>query len=1377
MPGAPPNHNGVLKQEMTNRSDIPDDRHDLPFIVTPAALDGSPFPTTGATGDEADPNSLRSKFAGWTEHYTDPQPMQPFPLRKFAPDASEFLSASGHFVQHDIRFLVDRMRLNVDPKDTTAFYDTFLGIVEKQPWILPILEIEVVQHRNGSKRGKSSAKSSREKFKRTLSKLPLSKLRLKASEPLQERLDEFHDDGVVATDLWVAAFCEYAIDHYFQFVEAYSEARVDMTYKLAIGEMNFKDFFEAYYDAAETSGDWIMVAKAVELQIESCRQLGTPVSQAIYSDLLRTISAIAGNLHERSSAEDFRLLAGLLEKAAELTEEHAKAGVGEMIGTLAGLGVEIDAEELTDEQARLFKLDEIQDLIGELEKSRASLPSFLARSAEIDAEIAEASKARRYNTLRSLADEAEMVDLRIQAEESLRERLIEITGLIVSRDTEKLSERLADVIASHTHTTEDEAANLKTTVKDGVQAVTAALANLNQGEEALTDETAVEVEVEPVLGADAVDRNDAGDTTMNEVAEISADTITAEEAADYYEDTRTSAEDSGYANHEVATSGLLVEAAEEAVVPIEPRADTCNAAEINADVEAFGVATHGDQNQEDSTVAIETGAPSVPPQLDAQLLADLISGGLIGISADAAEALEAHRQNWPVEAAALRSAAASRTKLRDYGHDMQRFLTVASHAANIVGSDLGAIVLFGALLRPSILQQSFSLRSRLPELARGSIGTHVKEAADAIAKLDFDFPPGPDILAKLSGAQLVPKKKRIADSLAEWSEITSQKTSRWNFATSFMHQVVSDSGLIGRACAAINAGGRDAVELAKYAIEKLGNGTEIEDRAVEFAAATERPMARLHPKGIEYLHRHFDEGLGLLSAWIAAVESEGTQTQRSEGRLRAIVGNLNSRLNKARSGLRALADETSLNGAISGWLTNQIDEAIEALRGAETGQYANVEEALTAERDLLPYVARRAYGDPESLLDALICVFKTTGIPEPREAYDRAREQGAFEVASRLASRYGLEATDELTADIDTFTAAWCQEITKRQRTMTKLAKVDYSHQEEIARRLCWCKSTLKRLGAVADHSGIDDLDDVPLHSAEFDKISADIEADIRLGQDDHIRKYRTELNAEDADALLTARDELTLETVEDRIAQLRDGRSAATFETELEGLIAKFTPDFVCAASGPDWPSTMSGYAGGLKKAGPLETDESRHGAALEFLGLYHELCAAMSKDNPKVEQLRAFFEEVGFENVKIIGTSRLGRSKSWHMTMMADLRSDGWFLPPVFGSKVTSGYALFLIGHDTLPEAIQKTLDPEIPTILLLSGVADLAKRHEFAERLRATGIPALFIDEALVAFTATRRETRARTIFECGVALRTGGTLHHRCRSCADRDVLRA
>ena len=319
---------------------------------------------------------------------------------------------------------------------------------------------------------------------------------------------------------------------------------------------------------------------------------------------------------------------------------------------------------------------------------------------------------------------------------------------------------------------------------------------------------------------------------------------------------------------------------------------------------------------------------------------------------------------------------------------------------------------------------------------------------------------------------------------------------------------------------------------------------------------------------------------------------------------------------------------------------------------------------------------------------------------------------------------------------------------------MKALAKVDYSHQEEISRRLSWCDSALERLKTVANHTGIDDLDDIPLHAVELDRVSDEINTSIRADQVDRIGKYRTEQNSEDADDLLIAAQNLTLVAVEDRIAQLRDGRSAATFETELEGLVADFTPRFVEIASSSDWPQSKKAFEAALEKEGLLFTDEGRRVAARELFDLYRDICEAIPKGQPSGTKLKAFFEEIGFEDARVGGSSPVGRTGSWKMSMTGTLNHAGWFLPPAFGSKATNGYTIFLIKKDTLPEAVGKMLKSETPTILLLSGVADPAKRHDFAELLRANAIPAILIDEALIAFTATRRETRARIIFECGL-----------------------
>lgn len=287
----------------------------------------------------------------------------------------------------------------------------------------------------------------------------------------------------------------------------------------------------------------------------------------------------------------------------------------------------------------------------------------------------------------------------------------------------------------------------------------------------------------------------------------------------------------------------------------------------------------------------------------------------------------------------------------------------------------------------------------MPELARGTLGSHLREVAEAIAALDFNFPPGADMLARLSGAQLTPQRMRIAEKLAKWSEAISQKKSRWAFATSLMHHTVSEAGLIGKARASIEAGRGDAVELAYLAIDQLSTTNEIEDRATEYSTSINKQLLQLHPKGIEYLHRHFNEALGFLSAWIVTFEQEKTDDHRSDERLRTTIGNLNSRLGKARVGLTMFADDDTLDGAVAKWLVVRIDEAKEALTGADTGNYVTIEEAITADRDLLPASARRSASEEGLSLEALVDVFDRSGVPEPKTAYAQARKQGAFETA------------------------------------------------------------------------------------------------------------------------------------------------------------------------------------------------------------------------------------------------------------------------------------------------------------------------------------------------------------------------------------------
>jgi hypothetical protein len=383
------------------------------------------------------------------------------------------------------------------------------------------------------------------------------------------------------------------------------------------------------------------------------------------------------------------------------------------------------------------------------------------------------------------------------------------------------------------------------------------------------------------------------------------------------------------------------------------------------------------------------------------------------------------------------------------------------------------------------------------------------------------------------------------------------------------------------------------------------------------------------------------------------------------------------------------------------------------------------------------------------------------GVPDSAEAWRQARHDGAFETAARLAHRFPdiPGKPTEVEEETRRFVANCTRGVDLRRRQLNALIKIDFAHQDELAGWLCWCDACRGRLGGIEGAEV--DLSDIPAGLARLDGVLGSIAGTIRDDQAGRIREVRTDKNAEEADALLAALATMPAQAVEDRIAQLRDGRSAAIFQSDADRLIRMFTPGFVTAAAAPGWPRSVEEYRAAFEvEGGSLFIEEDRRAAAAELVVAYVALGLSLADAPASQRQLGArvktFLELVGgFDRVTVTGSfARLAGARAWKARIQAQITTDGWFLPPSFGSQASSGYDLLVVGPDALPEAVQKALDAKVPSILLLSGVADFARRREYAERLRASSIPALLVDEALVAFAATRRATRARTVFECGL-----------------------
>lgn len=1285
---------------------------------------------------------LRAIFASYDPEEGIPNNIPSFPILELAPDAPSFLAKAGHFSARDMKFIVSHTYLDADPKNPLAVYTELMQRAEKDPTTFPILEMSVAKNRLQSKPGQAQQKVDTDKLSRFVTKFPTDKLRLVANRHLLDRLGEFAEPGPVATDLWVGAFFEYAVHCLKNPPHDETAELIELMFFNKGSEEDLTDQLFALRDRADWANIEIAIMKSLDYLVEN--QASDQLDPSRLSILLKSILAA---YEAAPSAGFLRIIGRITQKTADLMDIPPSVEPLRFTEALDTLGLEGSSETIDDAAFACLDDPRLRALAFKLKAYQEIAPELHNKQEAIEAQIAEATASKRYGTLRTLAEEAETISEGLDAGERLKRQMQDLVELTLLGEIESFEVEIASFPYPKS---EDEELAI---VQGGPHKVSRPPAETpeesgREAKEVIAEANAASVDETPASpGADeeivtspAEEPKKSDDLPGDPQPEIdtNAEALPAEPYSSEAGSPSEEIEDREIADPE---GNRLVEGNSEPTDDASPA--TVETQTDKAEVEPQSAST---------TDAADEDREPTAPEIDPACLNDLIAKDLLGIAANAAAALEMNGSRWPISHTALKVAAASRFPHRNYGQEAHSFLDMATRALQ-PRNDISAVLTLGAMLRPAIVVSNQTLRASLVDLARGPLGAHLMRVAEAVSQLDYDFPQSPDKLAEISGARLVPQKKRILERLLAWRDTTAGKKSRWPFANQFMHHVVSDAGLIGHAIRDIQANSKHAASRAQRAIEELGDTSAIEDRSIEYAADVGKPTAGLHPKGLEYLDKQFDEARSLLGAWIRADEQEGSNDQRNDEKLRKTIGNLSTRLGSARDMLDKISGADNLDAAVACWLRDQVELALEDLSGHDTGKFTTLQDALGAEHDLLPAHLHGKLEDPNTRLDTWCHILEKEQVQEPEAAFASALASGAFETAQRLNSRYDIGGTTELKSKVEEFANYWLAQIETRDRRLKTLAKVDYAHQQELARRLDWCISAQDDLTGLKSGDKIADLPDIAEGVEEIDRISEKIEQAIREDQAERIQEYRNEANADDADNLLDEIDDIPLEAAEDRIAQLRDGRSAATMEAELDGLVAAFTPDFVTAASGPDWPRTVESYKSAFTREGPLKTEEDRRAPAAALLELFHEVCKSAKSSNAPATKLKALFEEFGFEDARVSNVTALGRPKAWSIRLNGKVVSDGWFLPPSFGSNATS-YRLLLIGPDTLPEAIQKALDPEAPTIILVAGIIDIARRHEFAKRLRGQAIPAILIDEALIAFAATRRETRARTIFECGL-----------------------
>ena len=1338
----------------------------MPADTTPPASNYVTNPAAVSTLNYSGLSTAVKIMSAWQpEHWDSPDKYGNFPLLEICPSATDYFAKAGHFSNRDLKKIASILGEKFDPKEPENLYNELIVKLESHPWVFAFVESIVVQDRgtqNGPKR------RSPDLNKKVIDRLPLSKLRLLSRTELHDRVQELLQDDVEPA-LAVAAFCEYAIMNYHDRI-ADSE-NYDEYFDLANDILSGKgptNYVETRLPSAEACEGWYDFGKKVTALLDVVPKAA---SESILISLHTAIKGLAddlmiGSLQENSKMELLNNLTrhsqnihdSLAGKASELTIKR--------LCHLEVLSEDSDYDQYALEPATVLLTDRFYKFI--LRRSK-KIDETNSEIETLRQEIADATVGEEFARVGELANCADELKRKLARMRAAYNGVILLFRSLSDETTDRfisLVEVFDPALDSDTFEEDVDSNDFKDFFeqcrRDSIERARfdqLADSEFIHGRESECHIPEEKVENEPIS------EDQRGDSISNEGSQIEGD-ITLQN----FDEVSVERE------IEIPVADSVVPdpqpVSECATSPEDPAIESSDKTIDDVTYESVEDVKSKPRIEEKSTgnafvTQINNEAPILP-----ETFVRLIERDYIGIAADAVEAFETEGQVLPLPASALRVAAASRAPHRGFDKDLQKFNELIGVATSAPMSDLASVFILGAMLRPAILSKDTTLRTQIKGLCKGTLGQHLIEVNDTVSRLDFNFPPNPDKLAEIAGKQGTPQRQRLTHRLTNLCSTIGKKNSRWPLVTEFMHHVVSPSGALGAAVAAIHKKRANAVSLASDAVQGLSSSSDIETLSEKFAAKRGYKKHALYSKGVEYLIRQFDEPVTLLESWIDTTQANEASSQQNQVRLQRTVATLRSQLDKAITGLNTAAEkaEDPLVSAVARWITDQLDSSRQALLGQDTGTFSTVEEALTAERDLLPpsdsealaFDGETRASGSEALEDEIdrAAIFKRVLnddlILDQGPALERAYSEGAFETAFRLVNQFDVTSIEAVKEAIDAFVEAWYPKVKRRERLLTTLDKVDFKNQDNINRQLTWCKITLDKLNALAGGTEVHNVADITERLGRLDQTIDGIEANIREDQIKRINEYRKAENEQDVENLLSALGDLTIEAIEDRIAQLRDGRSAAVFEMDLNGLIGKFTAKFLPFACSKAWPTGSKNFERDLSKEGEfLYIEEDRRAAATTFINMFRDIMTGMRTKYPIPDQIREIFEEIGFENVHVSEFTELGRKASWSTTLNATIRSDGWFLPPTFGSGAKNGYNLILASAETLPETMIKTIgESDRPTIIFLSGVADTSRRHEIAERLRGNALPALLIDEALIAFAATRRDTRARTIFECGL-----------------------
>ena len=787
-------------------------------------------------------------------------------------------------------------------------------------------------------------------------------------------------------------------------------------------------------------------------------------------------------------------------------------------------------------------------------------------------------------------------------------------------------------------------------------------------------------------------------------------------------------------------------------------------------------------------------------------LAGLITSDTMAIAARFSKAVEAHDVPCPIGADILRAAAVSLIGFDGYDDDTgaSNFAVMINAAATANVEDelieqRRAALLFGSILRPAILMPELQMRQYLSDLKLRSYGPALLGLQKAIGELDYSFAPTLDDLANAAGKSPVSRLAMLKQDLAEWKSRVQMRSGPCQPSTAVMNIIVR-TGRVGKIIDAILADDPRARDEVEVVIDEFTNDRAILTRVKEInRSAGTRSKGRFPKISNQYMARNIGEGIDLLRQWRKVARREGRRNPSETGKLASRVSHLRGKIDTTIIEFAPKVDEEAneIDRAIGGWVIRRLKDLSKTLDGQKTARFTTQEKALVDELDLLPvgcqptdpsaiHIAQQETGAEARIVlrteeDSRVIEAVLEGhVMVPEASFEEKISGGAFAVAERLVPKLetGVDARrvrrervrtarNTMLDDLDT-------QVTDLSRTLKDQNKIDVKYQDRIGREIDALDAVMERIADWRTPSdelsekapatrGPAEVFEIHAIIERAEKLVGEVRQTIQIDQIarlDQIAHDQRDMKKE-ITKLRSQIGTMSPETVEDRLALIRDGRPIGEIEDRAHFTFESFFPGFSKSASAADWPADLAGYeaafaakeaAGG---AGKLAIAQERRAAAAELMATWIKLARQVQSDVSRPAAIDGLLEALTFTEPKTREAVRISgvRQACLHETHMS-FQSKDWFCPPEFGSKAGHRYRVCVIGPHVLFEQIDGSLEPDMPTMVLVADRMSVEKRREFAQKLRHRRIPALLVDESLCAFVAISKTVRLETLFECAL-----------------------